>query len=384
MGIFRKKQNDDEVERIYEQIQERRLRIDVLAYAYCVVVNFLARKFALCDILFFDGREPQYSESYFYWNIRPNDYQTAYEFKYEIIKNLLLYNEALIFDKNAQIFVADPIFERKINGTQKYTFKNVSKNDEQIYEYHDSNDSIYLSYPSNEIKNKLIAQMSLLQELIITAGENYELTSYQKGFIKIDTFESGNNQLKEKVDDLINNQFKKLFNVRKNAVFPLYKGMEYIDINKDRSSSKRSEISDIKELISEAVKECCYCFGIMPSAVIGDKENTTEAEKSTIVTAVKPFAIMLEQAINANYITKRNYIKGKRAEVNLGPLTFTTIFDHADASNLIISSSQYSPDELRVARGSRPRYEWWSDRCFGTKNYELIPENETDVKGGEE
>lgn len=391
MGIFNRIRRhyetpeEKEVAELFEQAEDYQNRINALVYSICVVVNFIARKFALCDVNFYKNGKREYKEDYFIWNVKPNKFQTAFELKYDFASQLLLNEEALILEKNDSIFVADYGFSKDKKGINEYIFSNVSKDNETFIDYMKGSDVIYASYEGNGIRQKLEGLLRGLQDIMTTAASNYELTAYQKGFLNINAPEKGSKELKEKIDDLLNNRFKKLFRVKGNAVIPLYDGMSFIDINNDRSSTKKSEVSDINTLISEMIKETAIAYGVMPSAILGDKENTTEAEKATLGGAIKPIAKMLEQAINGSgIIGKNDFVKDRYAEVDLTPLTYTTIFDHAEASDKLLASSQYSTNELRMARGNRPIDAWWADRYFGTKNYELLPVKENaDYKGGE-
>lgn len=388
MALFFKRKKkaaeEKEIEKIFTEIQQYYTDINVLTYAMCVVINYIARKFALNEVLFYNGNSPVYKENYYAWNVQPNKFQSAYEFKYDIASQLLLNDEVLIIQEGDSLFVAEPGFTVKQVGINEYIFTDVVKNGQRfIGKMYKSSDVMYISYSGNEIKSKISSMLSGIQELITAASTNYELSSYQKGFIKIQALETGNKNRNEQVDELINNHFKRLFQIKQNAVLPLYEGMDFIDINKDRSSAKRSEVADIKDLIKEAITDVCVGYGVLPSAVIGDKENTKEAERATLTGAIKPLALMLEQVINSIFIEKEKYVKGNYARIELATCIYSTIFDNADASDKLLASTQYSPDELRVARGSRPANEWWSGKHLKTRNYDFISEKMSN-EGGEE
>lgn len=382
------KESDEQAQkRLQEEYEAYKNKINAELYAEFVVVEYISKMFSMSEIQFFEKEKAVKNEEYYRWNIRPNAFQTGVEFKREIASTLLLNSELLIFEDNRKnLIIADPGFEVTKKGCFPYRFSNVSREGERYFIDFNSTNSIYLTYEASEIKRKLEILLGGLQDLITEAATNYEISSTQKGILEIGALARGDTDMEQKIDKLLNTQFKNFYSSKRNAVLPLYEGMSYKDLNDNRSSTKKSEIADIKTLTDEMISKSAIAHGVKPSVILGDKENTEIATKETINNAIKPIASLLEAGINASEIFDKSlFLNGKCSKVNLTPLRFSTVFDNAEASDKILSTGQYSIDDLRVARGDSPLNTWWSQMHFMTLNYQPIEAvAQNSGKGGEE
>lgn len=393
MGIFwnrNKKADKAEAEafkRWLEEYNAIQSKINAELYAEFIVVEYIAKQFSKAEIKFYSRGEPKKGEEHYRWNIKPNRFQTAVEFKKELTSRLLLHNEVLIFENNQHdLIIADTGFTVNKFGCSEYTFENVSRENERFIGNFRSSNVIYLTCEETEIRRKLKYLLSGMQELLKTAATMYQNASNQKVLLKIDTNQIGGEDFEKQVDNLVNEKFRQFFNSKKNAVLPLYRGYDYKDLNEDRSSVKKSEIADIKTITDEMISKAAIAHGVKPSVILGDKEDTTIAEKETISNAIKPLANLIENGINISLFQKREFFNGNYAEVDLTPIRYSTIFDNAEASDKLVASGQYSIDEMREARGDKPLNTTWSKAHFLTKNYEFIEllNKDDSAKGGEE
>ncbi len=379
------KESDEEtIKRIQEEFDFYQNKINAELYAEFVVIEYISKLFSMAEIQIMDGIELKKGDEYYRWNIRPNDFQTGVEFKKEIVARLLLNEEVLIFEDRNNLIIADPGFNVSKKGSFPYRFSNVSRDGERYFLELNSRNSIYLTYETSEIRRKLKMYLNGIQSLITEAATNYEISATHKGILEISALARGNKDLEKQIDDILNKQFKQFYSSKRSAVLPLYEGMNYKDLNADRSSTKKSEIADIKTLTDEMISKSAISHGVKPSVILGDKENTEIATKETISNAIKPIASLLEAGINASDLFgKRNYISGKQAKINLAPLRYNTVFDDAEASDKLIATGQYSIDDLRVERGDMPLNTDWSRMHFITLNYQPIEQAIKNSKGGE-
>lgn len=371
---------DKELEKIIEEIDAINSKIQAELYAEFVVVEFIAKEFAKCKINFYKGYKLNDGEEYYRWNIKPNSYQNGVEFKKEFISKLLTNNEVLVFENRKHDLIIADSFSVKKNGTSEYLFSDVCKEDERNLGVFKSSEVVYLSYEENEIKSKLRYLLSGLQQVLTDAANIHSESAFQKGILQIDTLQAGDKDLEDRINDMLNKHFKTFFSSKRNAVLPLFKGLNYRDLNDDRSSVKRSEVSDIKTTIDEMISKAAIAHGIMPSIILGDRENTTEAEKTTISNAIKPIADLIETGITASLFGKE-YLNGNYAKVDIMPIRYATIFDYAEASDKLLASGQFSIDEIREARGERRLNTWWSTRHLLTKNYQFIEQIDKNQSG---
>ncbi len=392
MGLFfnRKKNKSDELERqieeYFKQADGIKNKINAEIYAHFVVVEYIAKEFSKCRINCYRNNEVQYDKDYYRWNIKPNSFQSAAEFKKEFICKLLIYNEVLIFEKNNHDLIIADTFEANRFGTEEYVFSNIQVGNERFIKTFKSEDVIYIKYSNDDvnIQSKVAFLLSELEKLATIASDNFTNSSYKKGILQIDAMKTGNEKFQEKVDKLLNEDFRKFFSNNKNAVLPLYTGMTYEDLNKDRSSTKKSEIEDIKTVINEMISKNAIAYGIHPSMILGNVENTAEADKYTISKAIKPIAEMLENAITEAIYKADGFIKGNYVNISLAPLRDVSVFENAEASDKLIASGQYSIDDLIEARGGRRLNTNWSKQHWMTLNYRAIEDAVSQSEGGED
>lgn len=395
MGIFfnrNKKKFDEELEKqlgeLIKQSNQIKRKINAEIYANFVVVEYIAREFSKCRINCYRNNEIQYDEDYYRWNVKPNSYQNAAEFKKELASKLLIFNEVLIIEKSNNDLVIADSFESKRYGTNGYTFSSVQVGDERFVKTFRSgaDDVIYITYSNDNvnIRQKVAYLLSGLQELISIAKDNFTNSSYQKGILMIDAMASGNKPLQEKITKLLNEGFADFFSSNQNSVLPLYQGMTYKDLNDDRSSTKKSEVEDIRNVINEMISKSAIAYGIHPSAILGNVENTENAEQYTISKALKPIAELLENAITESVYKVSGFVKGDYVSISLAPVIYSSVFENADASDKLIASGQYSIDDLIEARGGRRLNNEWSTKHWMTLNYRVIEDaiNQS-AKGGE-
>lgn len=389
MAIFKKKNKtvktkiENEIltlEQLEERIESKKSVLFATTYAECVVVDFIAKEFAKCHVNFYNkDQELQIGENYYNWNCKPNNCQNAYEFKYDYAKSLLINGEALIFEKREQYFVADS-FNKKTKGCFGIGFSNVSKFGETFLDFFNNDQVIYTTYDQLGMRAYISSLMSELQVLLSATAKIQKKSSLTKGMIELDTYEFGDTKKMEEVRKYISNTFSEFFTSDSDAIMPIFKGMKYVDTNNNRDSVKKSEVSDVQSLIDTMIAKAAIARGVSPSAILGDKENTALADKNTISRAIKPIAEVLEEGLNASIIGLNDYISGNYVDVDLSPLTYSTVFDNAEPGDILIRSSTMNPDESRIARGLRPRNTWYSKSFYTTKNYEALPENKPTAK----
>lgn len=389
MAIFKKKNKavkakiESEIftlEQLKEKIESKKSVLFATTYAECVVVDFISKEFAKCRVNFYDkNQELQIGENYFDWNVKPNNFQNAYDLKYDYAKSLLINGEALIVEKNSQYFVAES-FSKNQKGCFDISFSNISKNGQTFLDIFIPKQVIYSTYDQLGMRGYISSLMSELQALLSATAKIHNKSSLTKGMIELDTYEFGDKSKMEEVRKYINNTFSEFFTCDYDAIMPLFKGMKYVDTNNNRDSVKKSEVSDIQSLIDTMIAKAAIARGISPSAILGDKENTDKADKNTISRAIKPIAEVLEEGLNASIIGRNDFISGNYVNVDLSPLTYSTVFDNAEPSDILIRSSILNPDESRIARGCRPVKAWWSKSYYTTKNYEVLPDNKPPAK----
>lgn len=389
MGLFNRKQKNDviekEIETALQQAKTLDLQINAQVYAFSVVTEFLAREFSKCKFNCYQNNEVTYGKDYYRFNVRPNAYQTATEFKKEIISKLLRDNECLIVEASSYDLIIADSFNKNRLGINKNTFTSVNSNNEFFAKrFIAPDDAIYISYCNDEfqINSKVNTLNNGLQKLLQQTAKKCERLNYEKGILKINAMASGNKDFKERLQKLLNNDFRAFFQSSSNAVLPLYEGFEYGKIDGNEKNEK--SLSDIQTLINSMISKTAAAYGVHPAVILGDRENTEEAEKYTVAKAIKPIAEMIENALTESLYGVDGFCKGNYVKIDLTPLRFNSIFDFADASDKLLASGQYSIDDLREARGDRRLNTEWSKRHWMTKNYQNIEEmQKPESEGGE-
>lgn len=343
------------------------LSIMVSLYAIFAAIQTKANLIANCEYKTYkDGKEIKGLE----WvrlNFSPNVNQSATEFWTEVYCKLFYDEEVLIFDYNGQMIIADS-FEKDEYAVREHLFRNVTRGDFTYNRVFRSSEVYYLSYKNESARFLKMGLLQRYDELIGSASESYKKAGGEKILLNVPQGARGSPQDQEDFKDLMNNRFKSFFQNR-NAVLPLYKGMQGAFHS---SASSGKEVDDIQKMTSEALKQAALVYGISPALITGDVAGIKEALDWTLTVGIDPpVNAMSEEITNKQFsaaeISSGNYIIGDTTNIK-----HIDIFDIANSAEKLIFSAMMNPDEVREKAGLQKTGEEWAQKYYLTKNADPV------------
>ena len=349
-------------------------------FAIQVAINLIAGLIAKCKFkTVVDGKETEGIE-YFKWNYEPNMNQNGTEFKTELISKMLYHNEALIFEINGQMLIADD-FTRTPYALYPNKYTNVRRGDFVSAKTFYENDVMYFKYANADTKTLLSGLLDGYCELIGQSMEKYKRAGGRKGVVKLDISPQKDEKWQEALTDLYGNRFKSYFK-NENALVVLPKGMDYSEISASGSQKSTSDVTDIINLTNEAFAKVGQCMRLPKALLLGDVANLDSSLDEALTTALEPIVSWIESEIIRKKYGQDAYSKGHYIKIDTTTIKHIDIMDVAGNLNNILSTGLYSIDELLKKLGELPLNTWWSKEHYMTLNNALASKIANNDKSG--
>lgn len=336
------------------------------------VINFVARSISQSEFRVYQKGKLNNGETTYKLNVRPNSNQSAGIFWHKLVYKLLKDSEVLVVSTDTnELLVADSFTQDIGKDLYPKTFKNVQIGNFNYTRTFSMDDVWYLTYANAELR-QFVDQLgedisSLYTRMIETAKRNNQL----RAIVDIDatTALDADSAVLQKYLDDIRNAIKN----NSVAIMPQMKGYDYQEKSNSQGVGKES-ISDLSILQNQLVDTVAGIIGVPPALIHGQNEKLESNIKSYLKFCLNPLIDMIEDELNAKLFKKEEFMSGNQVKV-IG-LNKPDILELAESVDKLISSSSFSPNEIRERLGYEPRA--GGDKYVLTKNY-----NNDDLKGGD-
>lgn len=368
-------------DRTYIQVTEcpdTEIHFAIEAFAVFNTVEMIASLLSKCEFKTYRNFQEFKGLEWHSLNVRPNKNQNATEFWQEFFCKLLYYQQVLVIEVGGQKIIADD-FQVKEYALMDNTFTQVTRGDMTFNRTFYASEVFYVRYSNSNVRGLLSNVFNLYDQLITEASDKYIRSGGQKGTLEIEDAAQGAPDFEEKYKDLMENYFKSYFNA-KNAVLPLWDGIKYTAEKSDNVRKSSNEISDIKNLVDEAISRAAQAYKIPPALFRGEVAGLKDVFDIMLTTCIDPLANMASEEMTGKEFTPQDVINGNYIDADTTRIKHIDIFDIANSVDKLISCGFANIDEVRTAAGWTAKNEDWSKKHYITKNYEDI-EN---MKGGDE
>lgn len=353
-------------------------------------VSIVAAAISKCEFKVYQNGEISKGKEYYSWNVKANNNQSAAEFKHELVTNLLLHTEALIFENRKGRFVAENCFYIEKSGTNDYKFSNVGINNAIIDKELRRTDCAYFRIGQNSIKDYLDNFAISYGEVLNIAKSSLKKANSSKWKIKrpapsLARMTAEEKTFAEKQAAAMKKQLNGFFKNDENTVFFENDSVEISRIPGGNTDfvAKPEEITAFKK---DIFSTCAAAYRIPLSIYNG--ENVTEADIKQFRTECVDFvANIIQSELNCQLFTFEDWKAGSRIEIDTTPIESLDISQIAHAMWEMISCGALSIDEVRTSfLGIEPLNTPEAMAHWITKNFSLLSDatTATTAEGGEE
>lgn len=346
--------------------------------AFNMMTNRIANAIARCEVKTYRRNKTEKSDTWYLFNVQPNQNQNATQFWNQVIYNLYNHGEVLILPVNGQLYVADSFYYDDSQAFHEHMFRSIYVNGLALDKVYYQHEVFYLRQSNKKISELVDGICSLYGKLITLAYSSYSATNGNKGILKIDTFAEQQENFEEDMNNLLNEDFQKFFD-SSNAVLPLYKGYEYEPISK---TGTQTDTRDIRSLSNDIIELTASAFGVSKQLALGEVADTSKAVDDFLTFVIDPLCELIADEINRKNFTKTEYLNGTFIRFDTSKIKHVDIFDVSSSVDKLVASGVNSLNEVRANLGLDSIDESWADEHFMTKNYAKVQDVLEEMKGG--
>lgn len=341
--------------------------LDVEELALFSVIDLIASAGSLCEWRTYRNDKRTRGEDWYSWNISPNQNQNAVEFRRLLLARLLRFNEALVFSRNGEYFLADS-FCRETYAFRPNVYSGITCGNLTLSYTLMEPDVFYFRLANQHAAALLGNLRRLYSRAMEEAWNKYQNSGGRSGILKISAQASGRKTFETDLEKLMNQRFKTFFE-KKNAVLPLLDGYDYIPQNGPSVQKSTSEVSDMESLIRQAQDRACNAYHVPPSILRGDVSSLEDAVNSMLSFGVKPTLSIIQTEVNRKSYGKA-VLDGWYLRIDTTHIKTVDVFAVAEKVDKLIQDSVYNPNDIREKLDDEVIPEKWANEYVRTKNVE--------------
>jgi len=335
-----------------------------------VAIGKVARSLALVEWKTFDKGKFKKDEVYYHLNVQPNVNQNATDFWEEVVRKLFYEDREvlIVVTDDDQFVVADDYIVQKFI-LKENIYKNVRKDDFVFERPFYESKVIRLNYRNLNLRK-------ILNELDKSYGKLFERlvqVSMRRNQIRGTAKLTGSLAKNEKAQKFLQTFVDKLFSVFSNksvAIAPTQDGMEYQEHSKE--TNPRSDVDELNKVSDEYLNAVLEVVGIHPSLINGDMSDVAQHQDNYILNVVQPLVEQATDELNRKFYYPSEFMGGTQIKSSLVKLRFISVFDMGAASEKMVGSAAFTPNEVREAGGYDRIDDATMDMYYLTKNIEPL------------
>lgn len=202
-------------------VESASTRLNVEELALFSVIDLIASAGSLCEWRTYQHDQRTKGNDWYAWNISPNQNQNATEFKRILIARLLRFNEALVFFRNGNYYIADGFSREQYafrpNRYSSITCCNLSLN------YSLQEDDVFYFRLANQHAATLLGNLrGLYSKALDEAWSKYQHSGGRSGIVQISSQARSRPTFESDMEKLMNERFRTFFE-KKMQYFPCLK-----------------------------------------------------------------------------------------------------------------------------------------------------------------
>ena len=292
------------------------------------VISLIAGSFISTKFRTYEKHVEVQKNLYYKLNISPNQNQNKYDFYYKLITKLIKNQEALIFEINGNLYVADNFSKHKL-AIKDYWFDEIVLDDYELKDTFYMSDVMYFSLNDDRINSLINEINNNYSELYNSLQNAYVRNKLRKIIVNMDTTGNLKDGKENSTQNLINDLIQP-FIEGKRSVLTLPKGFALTNLD-EKSNKSNDSVSEITDTGKEILEKIASIFNIPVDLIYGNKNELDEQERMYMTHAIKPFAEMFSSEVTRKAYSKAQILNGTYMKIDLITTEFTNWLKEADS-----------------------------------------------------
>lgn len=360
---FLAKKSEDVSTMDCREMEEAARDFQIRELCFWVCVNLVANALGRCEIRTYQEGKEIKAEDYYRWNVEPNRNQSATAFMHELVARLYRENKALMGIRGREIYIARDYQEDDDRMETVYTEVDFHRWKETRLR---ERDVMRLELNYTDMRHVMGGLWDSYCRLINAAAKNYEYNGGQHWKVHVSQLARGQDGWMEQFMQMIEKQIKP-FLTGTSSILPEFDGYDYKNVGQ---TEKKSDSTDLRELIAETFDMTARAFGIPAVLINGKIEGTQDANARFLTNCIDPLADQLAEEINRKRYGYDGWSRGSYVVVDTSSIMHFDMFANAANVEKLVGSGAFSINDVLKAAGHAPLTEAWADQHFITKNFE--------------
>lgn len=310
------------------------------------------------------------------WNVRPNPYQNAQEFKRKIVRHLLIDGEVGVVQEGTDnyLHIVDS-FTKEKKSLNEEIYTDILVGDEELADR--TTDDFYLFTYKNDKVSKWTEQLDNdYVDLFNRLVEIQKLQAQIRIYPRFDTMGSKAKENQKKFKRFLED-FKEAVNSQQVVIAPTQKDF---DISENKSAFKGFNVDEVSKMEKIYLANVCQLYGISPSLFEGDLADVKE-HRDDFVRFVHSVMQIFATEINSKYFKDGDAdFEEDQVRVVMFYLEYNSALEAARDIEKALGTGVYTINNILEMQGRELSDDEYANRRFLTRNIGAI--EEVDLKGG--
>lgn len=360
----------------FDLIVEQQEKIHMKRLAIEICINMIAKTISQSEIVVTESGRSIQDEFYYKFNLRPNKNMTSSFFWQSVVHKLIYDNECLIVKTDDDDFLIADNFVHTKYAMFDDTFSEVEAAGYLFKRSFNMSDVIYIPY-NNENMTDIIGELFGDYGKLFSRLLEYQMRKNQiRSVVDMEAITGKDEATQTKIQNFINKIYKGVA-TNSHLVVPQQKGFKY---SEHTTPGAPVTVDEINKVTDGFLDQVARTLGIPIAMIRGDMADVEGQTKNYMLFCINPLSRKISDELTGKFVEKPDYLKGKRIKVKTS--SYESIFDIATSADKLISSSLFTPNELREELGWERSDDPTLDLHKITKNYEETGTDKT-LEGGD-
>lgn len=366
MGILDVFKRNSELESLFDLdiFVEQQEKVHMKRLAIEICINMIAKTISQSEIVVTESGRSIQDEFYYKFNLRPNKNMTSSFFWQSVVHKLIYDNECLIVKTDDDEFLIADNFVHTKYAIYDDTFDEVEAAGYLFKRQFKMSDVIYLPY-NNENMTDIIGELFGDYGKLFGRLLEYQMRKNQiRSIVDMEAITGKDEATQAKIQAFINKVYKSIES-NGHVVIPQQKGFKYTE---HVTAGSPVTVDEINKVTDGFLDHVARTLGIPIAMIRGEMADVAGQTKNYKMFCINPLSRKISDELTSKFVTKQEYLNGKRITVKTS--SYESIFDIATSADKLISSSLFTPNELREELGWERSNDPALDKHMITKNYE--------------